>query len=894
MRKHPTLYWGPVRAGQQLEPGHAPQTALGAGDQALLGEAIRFFNFEHPVIVRAGWEPLRFRAAELTEMRANIHDALFEYLLIATRDENLSALVQSTKLQATSGSTKAAPAPKTKSKAASPRKSRVFFNHATRARLLLRAILLPDWRRPGRDPPDLRSLKWDQIAAAIDSLRQSTRRSVIEQKLQASFGPSLLNPAGGDQGLALADPSLIESGLAEKLYFQVGAVVTPIGPRYIGWPSQPVVGPNGVPFTLHTDVKAAADAVVLAALPFIGPSDDDFPDLLGNWLEMIDVMENWLSVACNSSLGGAVGAPWGLALTATLRAYVVDALLGILTLSLPLSRLHDQAAAPPKGTNYKYHFPFGPSKWRTDYKSSYNAMIAIGLWEAATGKLAPHCNKGNDGFLTADPRDAVLNVVSAWRPQDVGAFWGSGLGAPHADLAKYLVDEAKRYFLWTSLGDKAQKNGSSAPRDGSDGLNWKDAPRLEANEIFDTWPAHPRFFRDTKQRSRPSDAKDEDQTGTLWSQLSLFVMSTIATKLMSAVGADGKAFLEGGGSLMWGGCHYTHREHRFGSVFDIGHRYPHPPWKLQSLGDKKKMLMYLGVQPHEPRANESESIEYDRFFYPKDAMDKTVAEALAEFKVGTAFAAIEKQYLLGTPLQYTPQTKPSSPSANKLQVNMIGHIALLLTAPYKMIMAAPIMHLRSIQLIGDAFSRDELSAVRKIESFLWPPEFYFKPEDHNDHWHVVYYALDGSSGDPKVTKGPPARGEGKTIGDTAVATLCTFWRDLGVPLDKFVAYLEGLALAEGGAFATVGRAATEAKALMRVLKPLIAKAPSNSDKQLTTRLAPVVRLLQLPRYVECAPSVSNRLKAIRIPVRDPGAPVNEENEYDRWQSEQSTDPGVSY
>src|SRR6185369_554459 len=161
-----------------------------------------------------------------------------------------------------------ATAGKTKSGgAASAPKSRVAFNHATRARLLLRALLLPDWRRPGRDPTDLRPLKWDQIAPAIEQLRQSTRRSVIEQKLQASFGPSLLNPSGGDFGLPLADPSLTESGLTEKLYFQVGAVVTEIGPRYIGWPRQPVVGPNGVPFTLHTDVKAAADAVVLAALP---------------------------------------------------------------------------------------------------------------------------------------------------------------------------------------------------------------------------------------------------------------------------------------------------------------------------------------------------------------------------------------------------------------------------------------------------------------------------------------------------------------------------------------------------------------------------------------------------------------------------------------------------
>src|SRR5882724_7169713 len=55
-------------------------------------------------------------------------------------------------------------------------------------------------------------------------------------------------------------------------------------------------------------------------------------------------------------------------------------------------------------------------------------------------------------------------------------------------------------------------------------------------------------------------------------------------------------FGEIGGSLLWGGCHYPHREHRYGSVFDVMHLKPHPQWSEDRLEKKNVYVDPRGAQ----------------------------------------------------------------------------------------------------------------------------------------------------------------------------------------------------------------------------------------------------------------------------------------------------------
>jgi hypothetical protein len=940
MRSHPTITWSPVQSQGELEPGHAAQHPLAAGDEALLAEAISFFNLQHPAVQRAGWEELKFSKKDLLgQTRADIHDALFEYLLLATHEEHLWALIPSSKMQELLGPPKQTANPKsdpmTAAKGAakgSPSKPKApphhpkHFNHATRAHTLIRALLLPEWRIAPASSSwstryQLRPVRWDEIPSRIAQLQQMTRRSAIEDKLKASFGPAMVNPPGGDMGLRLTDEKLPQDSLSERIYSQVGAVITRFDlQNYHGSPIKPEINVNGTPFKLHEEVKDAADSLLQAASPWDSPQDNSFPNFFGNWFETLDRMEGYLAQAASSPVGAAVGAVWGLAMTATLRAYLVDALMSIFMLSMPISRLHDQHGSSSKGVLFKYRFPFGPEKWRKSYSKYYNGMLAVGLWECMTGKLAPHPNKDNDGFLTDKDDDKLFQVMRAWKPEAMPTFWGPRLGGEHSYLTQFINDASSApCYIWESAADALDKNDK--PRsDGSDALLWQSARKYKVQDVFSTWPAHPRFFKDAgkEERARPTPkpADEEDQAGTLFAQLSHFALTTITDHLLSVFGFKGssgpegmpyrvgaKRSLIGGGSLMWGGCNYSHKEHRWGGVFDITHPFVHPPWDLRSVvlaSGEPARKCYIGTRVHVPNDSDITSIEYNRFFYLKDTikqkpnqsiekiigMDDIVREALEKFTGNKKtkqmpLAEIEKEYLLGTPLMY----KYKGYAVNRLQVNMIGHVALLLTAPWKMIMASPIMHLRSINLISEAF---KLAELPKFPSFLWP-SFYFKPDDHNDHWHVAFWALqEKSSGDSKGLNAPKVRGEDKVLPAETLTILVRFWRDLGVPIQDFATYLKKLEL-NSGSTPNVARASQEKEALLGILASLEEKSGTDYKARLDSRLKPVVSLLKEPRYVECDPGISRLMSkpGFQKPIREMGVPIREENENERRKLERS-------
>ena len=63
-------------------------------------------------------------------------------------------------------------------------------------------------------------------------------------------------------------------------------------------------------------------------------------------------------------------------------------------------------------------------------------LAGLGLWECMTGKLAPHPNKDNNGFLTGDANDDLLRVMSDWDHTDVFDAWSTPSGGLHSELIK--------------------------------------------------------------------------------------------------------------------------------------------------------------------------------------------------------------------------------------------------------------------------------------------------------------------------------------------------------------------------------------------------------------------------------------------------------------------------
>ena len=673
-------------------------------------------------------------------------------------------------------------------------------------------------------------------------------------------------------------------------------------------------------------------------------------------------------------------------MTAVLRAWLVDAFVSVLMCAVPLGRLHDQNAHPQGAGRYGFHYPWPPRDWlkegRGTYNMYYNGVLAVGLWECMAGKLAPHPNKGHSGFLTKDSGDPVLGVISAWSPLEMLDVWGSSKSSREVwDLANAITGMVTngQCILWTSITDGGS-DSRQLRKDGSDQLRPSSIRSTSIDGVFRTWTAHPRFFRNANDAilARPPMWQDEDQTGTLFSQLSLFAFTTIADALQGIlnfreqtyVSVSNKGRVFGSGSLMWGGANYNHSEHRFGCVYDIRHKYIHPAWEerltmLKPFQDAEPA--YRAPLTHAPTDNEITSDpRFDDYFYAKKGTDAMVVEAIKVFEASappfsdaakkstqkkpgkkdpaageieqetidretSVLDQIEKDYLLGTPLQYTRKDDSRHPSP--LQVNLTGHVALLLAAPWKLINASPLMHLRAVMMLRTALSRKEVTAVAaKVDRFLWP-EFYFLPVDHHDHWHVNFGTLPGSSGDPTGLGGGEVRSEGKLISEESATVLCRFWRDLGVPIQDFAKYLSdltfedpGISVSEfqprfagasgrGGADSgqpvpSVVRAEEERKMLLRILEGLKEPPPPRpappkgtvempeSDEELAKRvakwlaerrarrLAGLAGLLKGGYFVMCEPGkLSKKLTQIQRKTSDIGKLISRPSDNYSWMEE---------
>jgi hypothetical protein len=190
------------------------------------------------------------------------------------------------------------------------------------------------------------------------------------------------------------------------------------------------------------------------------------------------------------------------------------------------------------------------------------------------------------------------------------------------------------------------------------------------------------------------------------------------------------------GSLYWGGCHLGHLEHRDGATFDIRlGAYSGAPvpqgWPSPSPGDLKKWRIkepLFGVpKPGQLRTStgpNSAKLKREPVF--ETEMKELVRGYLQPLRKGS-IADPEKPFH-GTPVYNQPEHYAWA---------VARHIALTLAGVDKWVFGCPLIHVRATTLLqrsAAAFGGQSDALLKQMEK----AEFYFKPNDHFDHWHIVF------------------------------------------------------------------------------------------------------------------------------------------------------------
>jgi len=90
-----------------------------------------------------------------------------------------------------------------------------------------------------------------------------------------------------------------------------------------------------------------------------------------------------------------------------------------------------------------------------------------------------------------------------------------------------------------------------------------------------------------------------------------------------------------------------------------------------------------------------------------------------------------------------------------LTANLIGHVALALSGVVKWVFASWYEHLFAIRAVSALLAPGKCpnpleTQVVAIRELISKAEFYWAPEDHHDHWHVVF----AKANDPRHSLGP--------------------------------------------------------------------------------------------------------------------------------------------
>ncbi len=420
--------------------------------------------------------------------------------------------------------------------------------------------------------------------------------------LRATFGASIVDPLVTGGTLPF-EPQTIGDVIDRARPFLVA-------PRVRAPAELTVRGSQGRPdFTLHVEVARQARQVLGDDLPF-AERDGTLPPDVTKWLANIDAIETQLQWALSSSglinnVQYAPWLPWGLALTAVLRAYATEAFALAALVSLPIGTLYFTPTDGAFAANARTPL-IGDRRW---VKYSYNAYTAVGLWEAWTGRPVPHADPadvqtyyGGPNYLwrAGDRPTEPLESVAARNIDAFTRFWQDGTGPSfHAPLAGRIQTwsleqsgvprlpsdrHAAPGATKKPAGKKGTKNSDNIPISAvgsiESGTEWAIIPALR-------FPGHD-----------PQGGDHREILANLWHRcahlhvhVGLYAAEQIYDKLGQLSGlpppggkkstekpAIRRALTIHDGSPRWGGNHAPHFEHRDGLTFDIFTPFHYAQW----------------------------------------------------------------------------------------------------------------------------------------------------------------------------------------------------------------------------------------------------------------------------------------------------------------------------
>jgi hypothetical protein len=838
-----------------------PRQPASGDDDALLLEAIRFHEFSTTPVFKPSsfvrFEGTSALANVLPGLRRDLHDEAAEFLSVLAGPlvgkiirpgGNVRGELTDGQLRQVRGETLSA------------RRAGQLADGVPEAdggRVAVRTLLSPAWRHPNRvdqlrNPKNqVRFRRLEDLDSALFDLRAMIKRSAVEAAIGASFGHAIIDRWGGTKVIrrpGRQDSSApgggyvalgeTEVGLTEKLYqeFATTAFTSAHGTARAPENKTPspfaIDGPGG-PFRLHLEVRKQVDFIIHETLflatklppppreahgsKAVPTSEPRAAATLSKpfsvWFANLDTLETCFMAALRSSetakLAIEVGLPWGIALTAVLRAYLVELIGRTMMVAVPVEYAH----------------------------KALDGNLAVALWEALAGQNAPHVS--HPGYLVPvkqgerpPAEHPLLHALQTWNSagQDPAAFVRAWPTVPwHTRAAQVLRRmAAARSFI---PAKPEEKKGQPTPD-----LSGKLEDQIQ------TWPAYPVASLPGVRRS--DEGTDLRVGGSLSAQGHLYVAAWILSKavnfgvpLWNPKDRDeeipappvpppkplASALQLGDGSYLWGGRFPPHTTHMDGATFDLRFGPECLRWATTDLpsGAVSKALRaelngrnitWLEIIGTSCDRKKQLSIQPRRYVLLtlmgdlirellKDARTKLSRSGAGEVK---GYDDIEKQ-LKGT---------PHFCSTRGAQQILAGHVAILLSGPIQLIFASPITHLRAMKAIHASLRATPLR--RAATDLLDTAAFVFKPQDHHNHWHVHYNPPHDKSQNPK-----------KTPVDRFIAHL-QLWSALGVDLQPFLEYLNSLKLIQAGG----PQLAAASQELVRLQDELRAYRPDADGRKL--------------------------------------------------------------
>ncbi len=713
-------------------------------------------------------------------------------------------------------------------------------------RLALTACISGRKTRVPNAPAIAKPVQLGLLEVKRNSLRDVVRLAKLEADLSASFGPQIVS--NGGQSPRPAD-QLAKKFLESRNNLGLSGITRDSIAKW----------DNGkTDFTTHKEVAKAVQAVLEDCLPF-GDWGVSLPRGIGSWFDKIDEVEQWLAGAMDGTPHQDLLA-FGLAMTATARAYLADAVCAMVRVALPLHRLYEETRLGIEAML--------PMSCRNDSKQPavktkrhYNSYMAVGLVELLTGKPMPHLDPSvGDGYLN---QSFALRNFCAWQP--LLNFWGrGGDGTVHQQFVNALevYGSAKD---WESLPVLQVFYYPKTPNDTSNYIPVEDLRKLMKAHAFPALDL-PKPEKDSSKATQPPGKGQKkpdnkaanaayktcghfidkyDTCGHFITHLRLHVAIELSSRLAAALAKrsspdlspHGEHYIQiGGGSQRWGGNHLPHAEHRDGFTYDISCPMQYKPWATQQLKElphmsdpgkrqARKSVFAVGV-PTEDKdkgpypllaavLNDSKKVDS----IPRQAFSKLVKQ-LMEGKPGDGD---EWDNLAATPILLRNGQLDDA----GLVENLVGHVALVLAGVVKWIFSSWYEHLFALRataaLLAPGKCPDSLKLPAKtIRPAITGAKFYWKPLDHYDHWHVVFAM--GTDPRHRHSLGPTPY----QIHPGELLAWVTLWDALGVDLISFMKCLERRSIAHEHE-SEFADAVKERQTILEALEKLQASMEKMSD-----------------------------------------------------------------